>query len=113
MFKKGRLGKNIMWPAYRRSVNAVAPGSLEELRPARGVLALRCTLPGCAACAAFQTERRAAYEHNLKSSHGVVDILPWNCKSHHRRKLAVDAGVDDLPAYVFIPARGRIRVEEP
>ena len=101
------------WPAYRRSLEAVPPRSLEEIRPAKGVLILRCTLPGCTACAAFQTERRAAYEGHLKQKHHPVSFLDWNCGSAHRRKLAVDVGVDDLPAYVFVPARGRIRVEEP
>ena len=86
-----------MWPVQYRAAYAVVPSSLDELRPPRGVVALRCTLPGCVRCAAFEAEGRDAFEAGLRAT-----VLPWDCKHRARHALAEAAGVDQLPAYVLL-----------
>lgn len=106
--------KNVpMWPAQYRATRAVAPRSVEELRPARGVVALRVTMPGCTECARFEVEGRAAYEEALRRDKGVTHIHDWSCKRASYRRVALDAGVEDLPSYLLVPARGEVRVERP
>lgn len=101
------------WPSLYRASQVVAPKSLEELRPRKGMIALRCTLPGCRACRAFAAKSRDAHERALRAR-GVTAVLPWNCASPKHRDLAVGAGVDELPSYVLIPVgKGTIRVERP
>ena len=99
-----------MWPAQYRAARAVVPHSLNELRPTHGLVALRCTLPGCTKCAAFEVEGRDAFEVAL----GAVSVLPWDCAHARRRRLAEAAGVDDLPAYVLLrPRKAKITVVVP
>ena len=102
-----------MWPAQYRATRAVAPRSVEELRPRHGVLALRVTMPGCTECARFEVEGRAAYEEALRRDEGVTHIHDWSCKRASYRRVAMDAGVEDLPSYVLVPARGSTRVARP
>jgi hypothetical protein len=73
--------------------------SLEEVRPRKGgrPVALRCTMPGCSACAAFEAERRDDFEKRL----GDCLILEWMC-TQRRADLAMQAGVTDVPAYILL-----------
>lgn len=98
--------------ALLRAAQAVAPRSLDELRPRRsgGLVVLRCTVPGCAACADFES-RRGAFERTLGAT---APVVPWDCSRPAHRRLAVAAGVDDLPAYVLLPpGREPLRVRRP
>ena len=97
-----------METAFFRSVRAVAPKTLDELRMPKDEVVLRCVLPGCTACADFQP-RRAAFERQKGWRH----VLHWDCSKARRRALAQDAGVDALPAYVVVPPRGPVRVVVP
>ena len=99
-----------MWPAALRAAAAVPPPSLDALRPCGdGVVALRCTGRGCAACAAFESDGdRGRFEAAL----GAV-VVPWDCAAPARRALARAAGVDALPAYVVLRARGPPQVVVP
>lgn len=90
-----------MEAALFRSVRAVVPKTLDELRLPKDTVVLRCVLPGCAACADF-APRRAEYERKRGWRH----VLRWDCSHKRRRQLAMDAGVGDLPAYVVVPPRG-------
>ena len=98
------------WPAAYRSWQLTPPRTLEELRPSAGAagdVVLRCVMPGCTACARFETEGRATFEEDRFRNAGVV--LEWNCRSAPHRALAQQAGVNELPAYVVIapsPATG-------
>lgn len=62
-------------------------------------------MPGCIACATFETDSKAEYEAKEDIFRGVHTKLTWDCSSPEHRRLALEAGVDELPAYVFIPAR--------
>lgn len=76
----------------------------------RGV-AFLCTLPGCSACAAFDAEERAAYETTqLQGVHAVVE---WDCSLPHCKRLALVAGISDLPAYIVIPTDATLRIQTP
>ena len=99
----------MLWPSLYRASQAVAPHTLDELRPSTGLVALRCTLHGCSACRRFETSGRAAYERTLHAT-----VLPWDCTNAEHRRLATDAGVDALPAYILIPpAPRRLQVVRP
>tara|TARA_B110000046_G_scaffold4946_1_gene5258 strand:+ start:522 stop:839 length:318 start_codon:yes stop_codon:yes gene_type:complete len=102
-----------MWPAQYRAARAVPPHSLEELRPAHGTVALRITLPGCTECARFEVEDRSDYEAWLKHGEGVTHIYDWDCQRASYRRSAEAAGVDELPSYVLLPAKGAPRVVRP
>lgn len=99
-----------MWPAQVRAATAV-PRTLEDLRPAKGTVALRCSMPGCRKCLAFKSQQ-PVYERALRAK-GVIEVIPWNCKHKTRRDIALNAGVDDLPAYVLLSARGKPCVVTP
>jgi hypothetical protein len=101
-----------MWPAQRRAIDVAPRVTLDDLRPYRGEVALRCTLRGCTECATFETEGRAAYERELRAR-GAADVLHWDCADPARRRVALAAGVDALPAYVIVPSRGAPRVRTP
>lgn len=66
---------------------------------------------GCTSCAEFEGEgHRARFEEEAR----VSRFVPWDCTSPAHRALAIGAGVDDLPAYVYVPAYpDPIRVVEP
>ena len=100
--------------ALLRSWEAVAPSSLDAARvPGAGTVALRCTLAGCESCARFETEDRADFEQGLYRG-GVSDIVEWDCGSSRHRELAIQAGVDELPAYVLLgPPPQAVRVVRP
>lgn len=89
-----------MRSAKRRAIVS-CPKSLDELRPRRGErpVALACSMTGCSACAAFDAEGRDDYEARLSVTH---DIIPWKCDKGRRVTLAMDAGVDELPAYLLL-----------
>ena len=97
--------------ARYRALACVPPNTLAELTPARGTIALQCSAPGCARCATFEVEERAEFEK--ASLDGVDYIVPWNCADHHRRQLAMDAGVRAIPAYVLLSASSEPRVLTP
>ena len=103
-----------MWKSYLRSLEAVAPASLESIRPrAPGApdLVLRCHAPGCAACARFETEGRADFE--ARAFRGA-DVVAFDCRGAQQRRLALAAGVDDLPAYIVLSSSSRVpRVVRP
>lgn len=88
--------------ALLRSATAIPPRSLDELRPPVGhrPIALFCTREGCSNCAAFDVEDRAEFQKSLP----VSEIQPWDCGNEHKKNLAIDAGVDVLPAYLLIPS---------
>ena len=92
--------------AFLRSLSAVPPLTLEDLRPPAGgpPLALRCTRPGCTSCAAFETEGQQQFEATL----GPYEIVDWRCDTRQRRALAVSAGVTMLPSYIFLPSRPEV-----
>ncbi len=97
-----------MWPAATRAFEVVAPRSLDEIRPSKGVVVLRCSMPGCTDCATFDTEGRVDFERTRLPS-DTQSILEWNCGSFAHRELAANAGVDKLPAYLLVPA-GRVPI---
>ena len=97
-----------MEAAFYRAVRVSPPASLHEMRPSRGTVVLRCTYPGCTQCAEFVTSgARARYEDALST------VVPWDCGRPAYKALALAHGVDQLPAYVMVPATGPIRVETP
>ena len=98
------------WPALRRAYQTVPPASLQELRPPTGTLALLCVLPGCRACKAHDAAARRAFEATIP---GLVEVWRWDCSKGRHKALAMAAGVSELPAYIFVPAHGRVRVVRP
>ena len=106
--KKRDMKRYNMDVAIGRCYRAV-PATLEGLRPRTGAIALRCVLRGCSACKSFDADERAAFEPTL----GVRHVLPWGCDDEARRRIATEAGVTDLPAYVVVPATGPVRVVRP
>jgi hypothetical protein len=65
------------------------------------LVALLCSL-------VFETSgARARYEDAFST------VVPWDCGRPAYKALALEHGVDQLPAYVMIPATGPIRVETP
>ena len=91
-----------MWKSYLRSLEAVAPASLEGIRPrAPGApdLVLRCHAAGCSACARFDTEGRADFEERTFRR---ADVVAFDCRGAQQRRLALGAGVDQLPAYIVL-----------
>ena len=93
-----------MEEAFFRSMRAVVPKSLDELRLPRKDVVLYVSVPGCEMCRAFQS-RRAAYER----SKGWKNVLDWSGTHYRRRALALEAGVTDLPAYIVVPPHGPVR----
>lgn len=99
-----------METALERCYRAVPPSTLDELRRSRGSVALYCFRRGCERCSSFSADGRVAFEEDLGPT---TTIVPWNVGRAHQRRLAMDAGVDDLPAYVIIPPKKRIHVKTP
>ena len=97
-----------MQEARYRALACNPPGTLKELAPYRGTVALRCSQAGCARCATFESERDA-FEGSLQ----VDSIVPWDCSGPKRRKLAVDAGVAALPAYIILSNAAPPRIRTP
>lgn len=97
--------------ALQRCYRAVPLTHVRELAPTRGVVALRCVRTGCTACADFETDGRLTFEERLKSEHSShLNIRRWNCDNMEMRKLALDAGVTDIPAYLLISSTGNVEV---
>lgn len=96
--------EDAFWPSYRRAVLHAPPTSLKELRPAKpgSKTILFCTLPGCPACESFE-HRKQEYEARTFPAAERRRILPWNCGEEDKKRVALKAGVSDLPAYVVIP----------
>lgn len=92
-----------MWPSVYRATRAV-PRTLDDLRPRRAGArrAYRCSMRGCRKCAEFETEGRSAYEDALRAK--GMTVVDWDCSERQRthRRLAEEAGVDDLPAYFVL-----------
>jgi hypothetical protein len=86
--------------AFFRSVRAVVPKTLDELRLPRKEVVLYVHMPGCGSCADF-APRRADYERKR----GWERVVDWSGAHKRRRQLAIEAGVGDLPAYVVVPPR--------
>ena len=102
--------------ALYRACAAVVPDSLDALRPVGAhdpPVALLCKMPGCEACAKFETEGgRAAFEATRLPPR--TEVVEWNCGYRGQRDLALRYEVDDLPAYVVVPpAPAPIRVVRP
>lgn len=90
--------------AFLRSLEAVPPSTLEEIRPrtvGASDLVLRCFMPGCSSCAKFETEGQASFE---ETHFRGADIIDFDCRGKKQRNLAMNAGVDDLPAYIVLSA---------
>ena len=95
--------------ALERSFRAVPVKTLDELRPTRGRIALRCYLPNCTSCASFDGDGRVAFEESLE----VSRIIPWNCSAPENRRLAKRYGIKDIPAYIIVPSRpGKISMRQ-
>ena len=102
-----------MESAVERCFRAVPLESLSALAPRAGIVALRCHLTGCMACADFDADGRAAFEDRLRNEHdGRVTVRSWSCDDAHQRDLARAAGVSSLPAYVLVSADGSVSVRE-
>lgn len=98
--------------ATLRALCAAPPKTLDEMRPGRGKrsLILYVSMPGCTRCADFEGNYKDEFER--KRFPGYY-ILEWKCNHRRRKSLAMDAKVDDLPAYVIIPPKKRISVVVP
>lgn len=98
--------------AWIRAITTAPPSTLVELCPPRGItLALRCYVPGCTACADFETQGRQAFESTAFPP--GTRFLDWDCKRGRRRDLAMEAGVDELPSYVLLSAAMPVHVVRP
>ena len=97
-----------MQAAVERCYRAVPP-TLADMRPRRDALALKCFRSDCVECRAFDADGRLSFEESL----GVTRVLPWCCDEADRRRVAVAAGVVDLPAYIVLSADGSTRVVRP
>ena len=99
-----------MWRSLLRALESTPVSSLDDLRPFTGQRdrALRCHVPGCASCAKFDTERRLDFEES--TFRGAADVVSFDCSSSQHRRLAVAAGVSNLPAYILLSDRGTPRV---
>ena len=99
-----------MQSAIERCYRAVPP-TLENMRPRRhgDTLALKCFLHDCSQCRTFDADGRLQFEESL----GVKKVLPWCCDDTERRRIAIDVGVGDLPAYIILSADGSTRVTRP
>jgi hypothetical protein len=85
-----------MQEALFRSVEIVAPKSIEEIRPLDDkVVALYCFLPECTRCKRFKP-RKKAYEKRFH------DVVPWDCSRRRQRTIAQSFEVDDLPSYIVL-----------
>lgn len=81
-----------------RSLQAAPPKSLAALQRDGADVVLRCFLPGCTECARFYTEEGPAFERR----HKWTQVVPWDCSSKRHRRIAEQAGVGDVPAYVVV-----------
>ena len=90
--------------AYTRSLLAVPPKTANDMRPNPGQppIALRCTRSGCTECAKYETESQIPFEASLHAN-----VIDWKCDKRDFRELAVEAGVNELPAYILIPPHPR------
>lgn len=96
-----KTNKETMWHARARSLEFAPPSDLKTLQRQMGAedtLVLKCTLPGCARCAAFDVEDGVTYEAQFRGS----PIVLWNCADPAKRKLVEEAGVEEVPSYVVI-----------
>lgn len=97
--------------AIERCYRAVPIKHVRELASAHGVLALRCVRTGCSACADFETDGRLSFEERMRSEmQSRLTIRRWNCDGAEMRKLALAAGVTDIPAYILISSSGNVEV---
>ena len=85
--------------------------SLDDVRSMPHSVAIYCYMPECTQCKRFQADGKAAFEKRL----GAATVLRWNCSKEHLRAMAQDAGVDQLPAYIYKAiGRGRqLHVKRP
>ena len=95
-----------MWNAHIRSLQVSPPTSLEDMQRLLNVnpVTLRCFARGCIRCSEFETEERLDYESKHMEGRTVV---PWDCTDSEKREFAMRIGVENVPSYVHIPARGR------
>lgn len=103
-----------MWPSYRRAVMYAPPSSLRELQPSTPGTStvLFCTLPGCPACKRFKAEK-PAFESKHFSAAERQSMIPWNCGEEDKKKVALEAGVSDIPAYVVLAYGKKPRLIQP
>ena len=93
-----------MQEAWVRACRNTPTASFEEVRLPDAPLALLVTAPGCADCAAFETERMDAAERRLAAEYrGVHALHLWPCDTDGSRACAQTSGVDDVPAIVVLP----------
>lgn len=98
--------------AYLRSLTVIPPKSVDDLRPKPGMppIALRCTRSGCVECAKYEVEQQIPFEASLH----VSKVLDWKCDKQDFKEFAVNAGVDELPAYIIVPPHpAEIRIMKP
>lgn len=99
-----------MQSAIERCYRAVPP-TLDNMRPQRqgDTLALKCFQTECIKCRTFDADGRISFEESL----GVKRVLPWCCDDDERRRIAIDAGVSAIPAYIILSADGSTRIIRP
>ena len=98
----GQMPPTTEWKSVTRLKRALPTSFAEQCRPGETV-AFRCTMPGCSACAEFESSGdRARFETHLKRSEHVDRIVEWNCGDRPQRTLALRAGVDHIPSYVIV-----------
>ena len=88
-----------MQNAFDRCYRAV-PVTLENLRPTRGTVAIKCFTTSCPNCRSFDLDLdgRRSFEQTLSATY----VLPWNCDDPELGSMAVAVGVTDLPAYIVL-----------
>ena len=96
-----------MQASLQRAVTSTAV-RLDDYRVSGKAVALRVFSPGCPACETFES-RRAEFEKGLE-----VDIVFDVCADEERRRrMALDAGVRRVPAYIVLDGPGTPRVVMP
>lgn len=94
--------------AFVRALRAVPPRSLDEVRPPAGCeYAFLCSSAKCSRCDDFSRDGRASFEARLPPT---TRVLEWECDARGARDAALAAGVEQIPAYVFVPSEGTTRV---
>lgn len=91
-----------MQTAVSRALAVVPPTTLDEFRG----ITLRVYHPDCDHCSTFD---HLAYEQRWPST----TVLPWDCSNDALKRLAMDAGVTELPAYLCVADDGTCEVVRP
>ena len=89
--------------SWVRAVEATRPDTLNDMRLTSCHVVLLVTAPGCANCAAFETERWDRAEEKVLSEFRGARLTQWHCSTEERKALAVKAGVTDVPALLVLP----------